>query len=78
MPAAPSSRKLPGLVQGGCRPADHTVQTRAAAAQCPQKHERGLQSKRTLIWTNTQAAQSLGQAGLWNRSGRAAPAGLAG
>lgn len=62
VPAAPSGRKLAGLVRGGCLPADHTVQTRAAAAHCGRKHQHGLQSKRTLIWTNRAVARGLGRA----------------
>ena len=60
VPVAPSGRKLAGLVRGGCLPADHTVQTRAAAAHCGWKHQHGLQSKRTLIWTNRAVAGAWG------------------
>ena len=62
VPAAPSGRKLTGLVRGGCLPADQAVQTRAAAAQCGRKHKHSLQSKRTLIWTNSAVAGGLGRA----------------
>ena len=62
VPAAPSGRKLTGLVRGGCLPADQAVQTRAAAAHCGRKHKHSLQSKRTLIWTNSAVAGGLGRA----------------
>lgn len=62
VPAAPSGRKLLGLVQDGCLLADHVGQTRAAAAQGRRKSQRGLQSQQTLIRTNTAMDRVLEQA----------------